>query len=252
MAILDRNGLRLHYSIHGVANAEAPVLLTHGFAASERMWDANLAALSADRRVLTWDMRGHARSDAPEAPADYGVEQSIGDLLALLDALGASRAVLAGMSLGGYLSLAFHARHPERVAALILLDTGPGFRREEPRAQWNAGVERTAATLERDGLAALPSSPEIGEHPNARGLVNVARRVMAQHDGHVAESLRDIAVPTLVVVGSADTNFLRSADYMAARIPGARKVVLEGAGHAANIDAAERFNGAVREFLENL
>jgi pimeloyl-ACP methyl ester carboxylesterase len=154
------------------------------------------------------------------------------------------------MSLGGYLSLAFHARHPERVAALILVDTGPGFRRDEPRQKWNAFAERTAAALERDGLAALRASPEVGKHREVIGLAHTARLVMTQRDRRVIDSLARI--PTLVVVGALDTNFLSAADYMAAKIPGARKIVLEGAGHAANIEAADAFNAAVREFLEEL
>jgi pimeloyl-ACP methyl ester carboxylesterase len=75
---------------------------------------------------------------------------------------------------------------------------------------------------------------------------------MAQRDAHVIDSLGGIAVPTLIVVGDLDTNFLAAADYMAAKIPGARKVVLEKAGHAANIDAAAAFNAAAREFLEQI
>jgi len=225
------------------------VLLTHGFSASGRMWEGNVAALCGGRRVLTWDMRGHARSDSPHDPSAYGVEQSVGDMGALLDVLGAERAVLGGMSLGGYLSLAFHARHRERVAALMLVDTGPGFRSEDPRREWNSFAEGTADALERDGPSALSDSPEVGEHGEVLGLAHTARRVMAQQDAHVIDSLATIAVPTLVVVGSRDTDFLAAADYMAAKIQGASKVVLQGAGHAANIDAAEAFNSAAAEFL---
>jgi len=252
MPYLAHDGVRLHYDLHGNPGEEPPLLLSHGFSASGRMWERNVAALDRDREVLTWDLRGHARSDAPDDPTAYGVEQSVGDMVALLDLLGATRAVLGGMSLGGYLSLAFHARHPERVAALVLVDTGPGFRRDEPREEWNGFVERTAGALEREGLAALPVSPEVGEHHDARGLVHAARRVMAQRDAEVIDSLDRIAVPTLVVVGAEDRNFLGAADYMAAKIRGARKVVLGGAGHAANIDAAEEFNAAVGMFLEDL
>jgi len=250
MAVLDRDGTRIHYEVHGAASDRAPLLLSHGFSASARMWDRNVDALGGGREVLTWDMRGHARSDCLAEASRYGVEQSVGDMLALLDVLDARRAVLCGMSLGGYLSLALHAGRPERVAALILVDTGPGFRREAPREQWNAFAERTAAALESDGLAALSSSPEVGEHRDAIGLAHTARLVMAQRDAHVIESLGRIEVPTLVVVGAEDTNFLAAADYMAAKIPGARKVVLEGAGHAANIDAADAFNVAAADFLE--
>ena len=249
MATLEREGVGLHYTIYGSDRSRPPILLTHGFGASGAMWEPNLEALTVGRRVLTWDMRGHAQSEAPADPRAYGVEQSLGDMLALLELLGAADAVLMGMSLGGYLSLAFLARHPERVRALVLVDTGPGFRREEPRAEWNAYAERMAAGLERDGLSALPARPEAGRHTDATGLINTARRVMAQHDAHVIESLDQIQVPTLVVVGADDANFIRPAEYMAERIPGARMVVLAGAGHAANIDAAARFNEAVREFL---
>ncbi len=252
MSQLRRGDVRLHYDVHGTDGDRPPLLLSHGFSASGRMWDANVGALSGERRAITWDMRGHADSDAPAGPSAYGVEQSVADMGALLDLLGVRRAVLVGMSLGGYLSLAFHARHPERVAALILLDTGPGFRRQEARREWNAYAERVAAAIDRDGPAALADSPEVGEHRDAAGLAHTARLVMAQHDAHVIESLATIAVPTLVVVGALDTNFLAAADYMAAKIPGARKVVLEGAGHAANIDAADAFNEAALEFLRPL
>jgi pimeloyl-ACP methyl ester carboxylesterase len=238
--------------MQGEPSGRAPVLLSHGFSASARMWDRNVDPLAHDRAVVRWDMRGHARSAAPADPAKYGVEQSVQDMLELLDAVGARRAVLCGMSLGGYLSLAFHARHPERVAALILVDTGPGFRREEPRRRWNVVAEHTATGLEREGRAALPASPEVGEQREMIGLVHTARRVMAQRDADVIESLQRITVPTLIVVGSLDTNFLPAADYMVAKIAGARKLVIEGAGHAANIDGAEIFNASVREFLEDI
>jgi pimeloyl-ACP methyl ester carboxylesterase len=252
MPFLGRAGARIHYELHGNATGRPPLLLSHGFSASARMWERNLDALSSDREVLTWDMRGHARSDSPASSSQYGVEPSVEDVLMLLDLLDVPRAVLGGMSLGGYLSLAFHARHPQRVAGLILVDTGPGFRRDEPRRQWNAFAERTAAALERDGLDALSRSPEVAEHRDVIGLARTARLVMAQRDAHVIDSLARIAVPTLVVVGALDTNFLSAGDYMAAKIPGARKVVLEGAGHAANIDAADAFNAVVREFLEEI
>jgi len=251
MATLERGGVRLHYEILG-DGSRTPLLLTHGFSASGAMWAANVGALDTDRRVVTWDMRGHARSDAPGDPGAYGVEQSVADMAALLDAAGADRAVLAGMSLGGYLSLAFYAQRPERVAGLILIDTGPGFRREQPRQEWNAFAERVAQSLETTGSTGLASSAETVQHPSVQGLAHTARQVMAQHDALVIESLACIAVPTLCVVGAFDTDYLAAAEYMTAKIPGARKVVLENAGHAANIDAAEAFNSAVNDFLEDI
>jgi len=249
MAWLDRDGVRLHYEVHDGPADATPLLLSHGFSASAAMWSANVEALAKTRRVIAWDLRGHARSDAPDDPAQYSHELAIGDMAAVLDAAGVERAVLCGMSLGGYLSLAFRLRFPARVRALILVDTGPGYRRDSERDAWNAHCERTAAELDARGAAALRDSPEVAEHPDIGGVARAARGIMAQRDASVIESLEAIDVPTLVIVGSEDEPFLRAADYMAARIPGAQKFVVEGAGHAANVDRPEIFNRVVRLWL---
>lgn len=212
--------MRLHRETHGSGPA---LLLTHGFGESTRMWDDNVPALAETHRVTAWDLRGHGQSDKPDDPALYSHELALEDMEHVLE--GEDDVVLCGMSLGGYLSLAFRLRYPERVRALILVDTGPGFRRDEDRDGWNAYAERIAG------------SDPVG-------------RLLTQHDGTVIESLPDVDVPALVVVGSEDTLFLRAADYMAAKIPNARKLVIEGAGHNANQDAPEVFNRAVLEFLE--
>src|SRR4029077_9096809 len=102
--------------------------------------------------------------------------------------------------------------------------------------------------LEREGLAALTDSPEVtnAAHADADGIARAARAMLVQRDARVIESLTSIAVPTLVVVGAEDDRFLAAADYMATRIPGAAKVVIDGAGHAANVDRPSEFNAAVR------
>jgi pimeloyl-ACP methyl ester carboxylesterase len=161
--------------------------------------------------------------------------------------------VLGGMSLGGYLSLAFHLVHPQRVAALVLVDTGPGYRNDEARDKWNAWVERRAQQLER-GEAPADMSAEVARamHEHPEGLPRAARGVMAQKDARVITSLDSITVPTLVIVGAQDTDFLAGADYMHRHISTARKVVIDNAGHAANMDQPGTFNAAVRELLEQL
>jgi pimeloyl-ACP methyl ester carboxylesterase len=174
-------------------------------------------------------------------------------MAAILDAAGADRAVVGGMSLGGYLSLAFHLVHPQRVAALVLVDTGPGYRNDEARDKWNAWVERRAQELER-GRTRADSSAELAQavHAHPEGLPRAARGVMAQKDARVITSLDSITVPTLVIVGAEDTDFLAGADYMHRHIPDSCKVVIDNAGHAANMDQPEAFNAAVRELLEQL
>lgn len=251
--ILERDGISLHYELHGEGEG-TPLLLTHGYGASSGMWKQNLPAL-ARRPVITWDMRGHGASDAPEDPSLYSHEACLDDMSALLEAAGFERAVLGGMSLGGYLSLAFRHRWPERVRALVLVDTGPGFRDPSTREAWNSWALERADALEADDLAALPHGPEQRQARHvhgARGLAHAARGMLVQHDARVFEALSDVRVPTLIVVGADDKPFRAAADAMERRIPGARKVVLAGAGHAANMDAADRFNAAVSEFLEEL
>jgi pimeloyl-ACP methyl ester carboxylesterase len=255
MASLERDGVHLGYEVHGRPGPGTPLLLTHGYGASRHMWDPNVTALTPDRAAITWDMRGHGESDAPEDPSLYSPDHTLADMAALLDAADAPRAVLVGMSLGGFMSLLFRQRFPERVTALVLVDTGPGFRRAAAREHWNAWATQRADELEEDGLDALPAGREQRQARHvhgARGLAHAARGMLVQHDSAVFDSLTEIDVPTLVVVGSEDEQFLAAADLMEARIPGSRRVTLAGAGHAANLDAPEDFNAAVGEFLNSL
>jgi len=240
------------YTISGHAGALAPVLLTHGFGASQAMWAPNLDALGADRRVLTWDLPGHGASSAE---GELSHERCIAEMLELLDELGAERAVIGGMSLGGYLSLLLCARHPERVAALLLVDTGPGFRDDTARETWNEWVAGLADDLDARGPAALRPGRESAHADHVAGgagLAAAARAILTQRDGEAFASLDRIAVPTLVLVGAEDDRFLAAADAMTRRIPGARKVIIENAGHAANMDQPAEFDRVVCGFLEEL
>ena len=252
MPTLDRDGVRIHYDVHG--EGERTLLLSHGWGASSRMFGANVAALAEQRTVITWDLRGHGRSDYPSDPARYSVPLAVGDMIGLLDTVGAERAVIAGHSLGGYLSLSLLLDHPERVEALVLIDTGPGFRKTEPREQWNAMAERYAARLDRRGLAGLDAGPEqrVDQHRDATGLAHSARGILTQHGARVLDSLPAIGVPTLVVVGSDDEAFVPAAKYMAAKIPGAVLVEIAGAGHAPNVTHSELFDRHLLDFLGGL
>ncbi len=247
------DGVTLAYQVHNPEAPGLPLLLTHGFGATAGMWNPNIDALSVDRPVIVWDQRGHGSSDAPDDMERYTEQISVADMAAILDAAGAERAVLGGMSLGGYLSLAFHLVHPQRVAALVLVDTGPGYRNDEARDKWNAWVERRARELERgEGRADVSTEVAQASHAHPEGLPRAARGVMAQKDARVITSLDSITVPTLVVVGAQDTDFLAPADYMHRKISNSRKLVIDNAGHAANMDQPEIFNAAVRELLEQL
>ncbi len=251
MPTIDRDGVSIYYEAHGAGPA---LLLSHGYGATCRMWDGQVAAFADRYRMILWDMRGHGQSGDPSDPALYSAGLTVGDMSAVLDACGVGRAIIGGLSLGGVMSLAFHLAHPARVRALLLCDTGPGFRNPEARRQWNARAEARARDLEAKGLADAHGGAEtrLGRHRSARGLAGAARGMLAQHDSSLIDSLPDIAVPTLVLVGSDDRNFLAASEYMAGKIPGAQKIVIPDAGHAANLDRPDAFNRAVEAFLAGL
>jgi pimeloyl-ACP methyl ester carboxylesterase/ketosteroid isomerase-like protein len=251
MPTVDRDGVAIHYEAHGSGPA---LLLSHGYGATCRMWDAQVAALSDRYRVILWDMRGHGQSGDPADGSLYSQALTVGDMEAVLDACGEERAIIGGLSLGGVMSLAFNIVHPERVAALLLCDTGPGFRNAQARDEWNGRARARAAELDEKGLTAFRGGHEtrLGTHRSARGLANAARGMLTQHTSDLIDSLPEIAVPTLVLVGADDKNFLAAADYMAAKIPGAQKVVIPAAGHAANLDQPAAFNRGVETFLAGL
>ena len=218
--------MRIAHGAHGRTTDRLPLLLTHGYGQSGRMWEANVAALARDRLVITWDLPGHGESETPADTAAYTHEVCLAAMASLLDAAGAERAVLGGQSLGGFLSLRFALDHPERVAGLVLVDAGPGFRDDAARDRWNE------AARGRD------EGPE--------------RELLVQRDARAFDGLGEVSAPTLVLVGSNDELFLPAADVMAERMPNARKVVLDGAGHMANADRPSEFNAAVNDFLEEL
>ena len=251
MATLDRDGVAIHYEVHGRGPA---ILLSHGYSATCRMWDGQIEALQDRYQLIVWDMRGHGQSDYPNDPAAYSEAATVGDMVAILRVCGVQRAVIGGLSLGGYMSLAFHRAYPAMTRALMIFDTGPGFRKADSREAWNQRARQRADDLDARGLAALGSSDEVrmSQHRDASGLAHAARGMLTQRDDSVIASLDSVTVPSLVLVGSNDTNFLAATDYMARKMPGARKVVIEGAGHAANLHQPAAFNQAMESFLAGL
>ena len=252
MPAIKRDGVDIYYEVHGSGPA---LLLTHGYSSTSAMWKEQIAPLSRHHKLVLWDMRGHGQSDYPEDPAAYSEALTIADMAALLDEVDAANAIVGGLSLGGYMSLAFYRAHPERVRALLIIDTGPGFKKDDARDAWNKRAHETGDRFEREGLAVLKSlSRDRSEasHRDALGLARAARGMLTQRDARVIEALPDIKVPSLIVVGADDTPFLAAADYMAAKIPGASKVVIPAAGHAVNIDQPRAFIDAVLPFLDGL
>ncbi|MDB5064236.1 MAG: hypothetical protein JWM18_670 [Chloroflexi bacterium] len=190
-----------------------PVVLTHGFATSSEVWARQVEALAGSHSVATWDLRGHGRSAPPQGP--YTREAALADLAAVVVQAGAP-ALLAGHSVGGYLSLAHALAHPETVAGLAILSAGPGFRNPTRRDAYNRSVERVA---ERSGFPL-----EVAE-------------VAIQHDSLVIDGLAAITCPVLIVVGGADLPvYVAGSRHLADNLPDARLLEVPGAGHDVHLD----------------
>jgi pimeloyl-ACP methyl ester carboxylesterase len=254
MAIARVNGIEIDYQDTGRGRA---ILLTHGHLSSRTAWDGQHRALADRYRVISWDLRGHGQTVSPDDPAAYSLPLTVADIRALLGHLGVERAVIGGLSLGGYVSLAFYLAHPEMVEALVICDSGPGYRNDTARAQWNERAFARAAELEAKGLALLETrSREVREsrprQRSAQALAHATRGILAQQGSTVIDGLPRIDVPTLVIVGDQDTPFLAPCEYMAKKIPGARLELIAGAGHSSNLDQPEVFKRVLRVFLDSL
>jgi pimeloyl-ACP methyl ester carboxylesterase len=259
------DGVRLYAEAHGKG---VPVLLSCALNTTHENWRPQVECLvGAGYRVVLWDYRGHGRSQVPGDPAAYRIEQVVDDLLRVLDwAAPGETAVLGGLSFGGLASLHFALVHPERVRALLLVDSGPGFKNPVAQAGWEKAVERTAAFLEREGMQAFverAAGTTVGRYTERPAARAAARAIASQDPRGVAlfarcvagpappviDRLPEIRVPALVLVGAEDTDYLRAAEVMAAKLPAAEKVSIPGAGHMVNLEESEAFDAAVLAFL---
>ena len=257
MAFLETNGIRIHYELSG--SAELPVLVfSHSLGSSHELWEPQLAALQPHRRILRYDTRGHGASACPAGP--YSVENLGADLLGLLDGLEIAQADFCGLSMGGVIGqwLALHA--PHRLRKLVLADTAAKIGTAEI---WNGRV----ATVEREGLGAvIPGTlerwftvPFRDSHPAViaktevmvRGTPSEGYRACcgALRDADFRESVKTIAVPTLLIAGTSDpVTPPVDLQFLASAIPGSQLVELPSA-HLSNVEAAEAFNQALLHFL---
>jgi 3-oxoadipate enol-lactonase len=237
------------------------VVFSHGLLMNHTMFAPQVAALRDAYRVVTWDERGHGEA---EHDGNWSYWDSADDVLALLDHLGVQQAVLAGMSQGGFLSLRAALRAPERVRALVLLDTQAGPEPAEivpayegMTATW-AAEGPTQDILDFTALAILgPGADDQAwkDHwaamPRHRSS-QVMYPLLNRED--LTDRLGEIACPALVVHGDADASIpLEKAQALVEGLPGAMPLELvAGAGHAANLTHPEPVNAALRAFLDGL
>ncbi|MGH8889804.1 MAG: alpha/beta fold hydrolase [Acidothermaceae bacterium] len=240
-----------------------PIVLLHAFPVSSRMWEPLRAALPADVELLTPDFRG-----AGEVPLDDdppSLDLLADDVARFLDLSGIDRAIIGGLSMGGYTTMAFMRRHPERVAAIVLADTKADADVENARANRLAmaetlDTEGTSRVLTKDVLPTLVGETTKRERPSAMAFVSdlVAsarsasaawwqRSMAARPDSF--DTLRHIAVPALVIVGSEDgLATVAQARAMAAALPVAELVELPQAGHFSAVETPDAFAAALAGF----
>ncbi|MBI4337232.1 MAG: alpha/beta fold hydrolase [Chloroflexi bacterium] len=250
------NGINLYYEVHGFG---PPLVLLHGYAGTAYSWSPQVSSLGRHHRLILCDLRGHGRSEAPADSETYSVAAVTEDLRQLLAHLGVKQAVIGGLSVGGILAMRFYEAHPDMTRALILCDTGPGYRNPEAMAEWDRRCSERAKLLEERGIEAFMESAfatddyytprDLMRQHNALGLANFSKRVMASPR---MVALEEIKVPTLVLCGSRDKPFVRASYYMAQHIPAATLAIIPKAGHASNIDQPDLFNGLVGAWLEDI
>ncbi len=261
MPYAEVNGQRIYHEDTG--GTGLPVVLAHGLLMDHEMFDAQVAALRDRHRVVTWDERGHGLTET--TPDDFSYWDSADDLRGLLDHLGIERAVVGGMSQGGFLSLRFALRHPGRVAGLVLIDSQAGVEDPQMLPQYEVMVDVWATEGPSDTIADMTAAVIIGaDRPESpawiakwmarppAGVRQIFRTLVTRDD--VTDRLGEITAPALVVHGEEDVAIeLARGQALAAGLPNARPLVrVPGAGHAANLTHPEPVNAAIADFLREL
>ena len=257
MPFLELGAMRLHYRWDGPENAPV-VVLSNSLGTDLTMWDAQAAAWSRSFRVLRYDTRGHGRSLV--TPGPYRMEQLGSDVVALLGSLEVERAHFCGLSMGAQTGMWLAANAPERLGKLVLANTGAKIGSPE---SWASRMK----AVEKGGMASVV--PQVMErwftsafHKEKPEKVAAVGRLLesTSPDGYLAncaavrdfdyrEAVKKIALPTLVIAGSADTSTPPvDGRYLAEQIAGARYLEL-AAAHLSNIEDEARFTREVADFL---
>jgi len=242
-----------------------PVLLfIHGFPFDRTMWVAQLAGLAKIRTAVAVDLRGHGLSDVMSG-GDFSMDLFADDVAKTLDAIGADKADIVGLSMGGYVLFSFWRRHPERVRSLIFIDT----KAEADSDEAKAGREKTAETAASQGMQPIyetlaskvvGSSPSVEVQDKLKEMMLgtapevAAADALAMRDrADSTADLPNITVPVLWLHGEEDALMpIEGARASAAKVPGAKFVSIPKGGHVSPMENPEAVNAAIQEFLKSL
>jgi pimeloyl-ACP methyl ester carboxylesterase len=259
------NGAALSYDERGPSTARPPLVLLHGFPLDSTMWEHQLQSLStAGHRVVAPDFRGFGRSRSDDP---FTLESLADDVHSLLATVHAAPCALVGLSMGGYVALAFAKKYPQDLAALALVDT----KAEADTTEGKQGREKMIALARTSGATAVADQmmPKMLAADSAARpqIANRLRQIMEacppKTIEHALAAMRDrpdrtgelasMKVPALVIVGDADAITPPAvAASMAGRIPGARLVTIRGAGHMSPMEQPDQVTRALRTFVQSL
>ncbi|MBK8325307.1 MAG: 2-succinyl-5-enolpyruvyl-6-hydroxy-3-cyclohexene-1-carboxylic-acid synthase [Betaproteobacteria bacterium] len=246
-----------------------PLVLLHGFTGTGEFW-LPVANRLPRRRCIIPDLPGHGGTDAPGPAGEWRLARAADEVVHLLDRLGVERCALAGYSLGGRLALSLALRHPDRVAALVLIGATPGIESGSERAARAKADAALADAIERDGIAAFSreweANPLFATQAGMDEALRASMRAqrLAQDPAKLAAALRAfgtgeqppvhddlarLAMPVLAMAGELDPKFSAIAAAMAGRIPGAAVRIVPGAGHAVPLERAAECAQAIETFL---
>jgi len=255
-------GINIYYETYGEGE---PLLLIAGLSADLTSWILQIVEFSKKYRVIAFDNRGSGRTDAPDIP--YSIEMMANDTAGLLDALNIDKVHILGLSMGGCISQEFALKYPHRVKSLILAAT---LGRPYPRSfhalktlsmMAHEGVSRENQIriqlfwLFTDKFFEVPENVQLVfdgmvANPYHEPLYAYERKLAAVSGFDTRDRLDQIKAPTLVLVGREDIlTPVQLSEELAAGIPGAELVILDGGGHAFSGEISEKFNQAVLEFL---
>ena len=248
-----------------------PLVFVHEFAGDYQSWHLQVRFFARRYRTIAYNARGYPPSDVPKDPGAYSQERAAEDIRGLLDALGIKKAHICGLSMGGYATLHFGLRHPDRALSLVVAGAGYGSVAGE-RERFKKDVEETARRFMDDGIVAVadfytkgPTRVQLMDK-DPKGWQELYDQFVAQSpEGHaltmrgvqmnrpsvyeLEKALERLEVPTLIVTGDEDEPCLEPALYLKRKIRSSGLLVLPKSGHAVNLEEPEAFNRGILDFL---
>ena len=265
------DGVNLYYEETG---SGTPIIFVHEFAGDYRSWEPQIRHFGQRYRAIVYNARGYPPSDVPEAVSSYSQNRAADDIAAVLDHLGIAKAHVVGLSMGGFATLHFGFRHPDRALSLVVAGCGYGA---EPgqRERFRGEADVVAATILREGMVAFAEKYAYGptrvqyENKDPRGFA-AFKKMLSEHSAlgsantqlgcqkerpslyELTDQMKALTVPTLVLTGYEDWPCLAPGILMKQTIPSAALAVMPNCGHGINEEDPAEFNRLVGDFVTHV